>query len=115
MMSSAAATDLAGTGTDDDARFMIAAIRLGERELGRTWPNPSVGALLVKDGMVVGRGWTKIGGRPHAETVAIGEARDLACGATLYVSLEPCSHFGRTPPCADAIIAAGISRVVSAM
>jgi diaminohydroxyphosphoribosylaminopyrimidine deaminase/5-amino-6-(5-phosphoribosylamino)uracil reductase len=115
MSTTPAATGLADIGTDDDSRFMLAAIRLGERELGRTWPNPSVGALIVKDGVVVGRGWTKIGGRPHAETVAIGEARDLARGATLYVSLEPCSHHGRTPPCADAIIAAGISRVVSAM
>jgi diaminohydroxyphosphoribosylaminopyrimidine deaminase/5-amino-6-(5-phosphoribosylamino)uracil reductase len=114
-MSATAATGLAESGTDDDARYMLAAIRLGERELGRTWPNPSVGALLVKDGVVVGRGWTKIGGRPHAETVAIGEARDLARGATLYVSLEPCSHHGRTPPCADAIIEAGVTRVVSAM
>jgi diaminohydroxyphosphoribosylaminopyrimidine deaminase / 5-amino-6-(5-phosphoribosylamino)uracil reductase len=115
MMPTAAANSPAGTGMDDDARFMIAAIRLGERELGRTWPNPSVGAILVKDGMVVGRGWTKIGGRPHAERVAIDEAGEAARGATLYVSLEPCSHHGRTPPCADAIIAAGISRVVSAM
>ncbi|BCJ90626.1 riboflavin biosynthesis protein RibD [Terrihabitans soli] len=102
-------------GSDDDARYMLAALRLGERELGRTWPNPSVGAILVKDGIVVGRGWTKTGGRPHAETVAIQEAGDQARGATLYVSLEPCSHQGRTPPCANAIIAAGISRVVSAM
>lgn len=115
MMSDPAANNPAGAGIDEDARFMIAAIRLGERELGRTWPNPSVGAILVKDGVVVGRGWTKIGGRPHAERVAIDEARDLARGATLYVSLEPCSHHGRTPPCADAIVAAGISRVVSAM
>jgi diaminohydroxyphosphoribosylaminopyrimidine deaminase/5-amino-6-(5-phosphoribosylamino)uracil reductase len=110
-----AASDQAVAGADDDARFMIAAIRLGEREIGRTWPNPSVGALVVRDGVVVGRGWTKIGGRPHAETVALDEAGEEARGATLYVSLEPCAHHGRTPPCADAIIAAGIARVVSAM
>jgi diaminohydroxyphosphoribosylaminopyrimidine deaminase / 5-amino-6-(5-phosphoribosylamino)uracil reductase len=115
MIPTTAANTPAGDGMDEDARFMLAAIRLGERELGRTWPNPSVGAILVKDGVVVGRGWTKIGGRPHAERVAIDEAREAAQGATLYVSLEPCSHHGRTPPCADAIVAAGISRVVSAM
>lgn len=115
MSSTPAADGLADITADSDERYMIAAIRLGERELGRTWPNPSVGAILVRDGVVVGRGWTKIGGRPHAETVAIEEARELARGATLYVSLEPCSHHGRTPPCADAIVTAGISRVVSAM
>jgi len=100
---------------DDDARYMRAAISLGERELGRTWPNPAVGALVVKDGVIVGRGWTKQGGRPHAERVALAEAGEAARGATLYVSLEPCSHHGRTPPCADAIVEAGISRVVSAI
>jgi diaminohydroxyphosphoribosylaminopyrimidine deaminase/5-amino-6-(5-phosphoribosylamino)uracil reductase len=110
----AAADDPAVAG-DDDARFMLAAIRLGERELGRTWPNPSVGALIVRDNVVIGRGWTKTGGRPHAETVALHEAGGAARGATLYVSLEPCSHHGHTPPCADAIIEAGIARVVSAM
>ncbi len=115
MMLTPAEHNPAGAGTDEDARFMSAAIRLGERELGRTWPNPSVGAILVRDDVVVGRGWTKTGGRPHAETVAIHEAGDAARGATLYVSLEPCSHHGRTPPCADAIIEAGIARVVSAM
>lgn len=94
---------------------MAAAIALGARELGMTWPNPAVGALVVRDGRVIGRGWTKRGGRPHAEPVALAEAGEGARGATLYVSLEPCSHFGKTPPCVDAIIAAGIGRVVSAM
>ena len=99
----------------DDARFMGAALALGRRGLGRTWPNPAVGAVVVKDGVIVGRGWTQPGGRPHAETEALRRAGAAARGATLYVTLEPCSHHGKTPPCADAIIAAGIARVVSAM
>jgi len=98
----------------DDA-FMAAALSLGRRNMGRTAPNPAVGALLVKDGVVVGRGWTAPGGRPHAETEALAEAGEAARGATLYVTLEPCSHHGATPPCASAIIAAGVARVVSAM
>lgn len=110
-----AATTMSGAGPDEDERYMAAAIALGTRELGRTWPNPAVGALVVKDGAIVGRGWTKAGGRPHAERVALAEAGEAARGATLYVSLEPCSHHGRTPPCADAIAEAGIARVVSAM
>lgn len=96
-----------------DRRFMAAAIRLGAGALGTTWPNPAVGAIVVKDGKVVGRGRTAPGGRPHAETIALAEAGSLARGATLYASLEPCSHHGRTPPCADAIVVAGISRVVA--
>jgi diaminohydroxyphosphoribosylaminopyrimidine deaminase/5-amino-6-(5-phosphoribosylamino)uracil reductase len=99
----------------DDARFMALAMTLGRRGLGRTWPNPAVGAVVVKDGVVVGRGWTQPGGRPHAETQALARAGAAARGATLYVTLEPCSHYGKTPPCADAVIAAGIARVVSAM
>ena len=87
----------------------------GRRGLGFAAPNPSVGALLVKDGVVVGRGVTQPGGRPHAERRAIDEAGEAARGATLYVTLEPCSHHGATPPCADAIVAAGIARVVSAI
>ncbi len=102
-----------GSAPDEDIRYMRAALALGTREMGRTWPNPAVGALVVKDGVVVGRGWTKIGGRPHAERVALAEAGDEARGATLYVSLEPCSHHGRTPPCADAIVESGVARVVS--
>jgi diaminohydroxyphosphoribosylaminopyrimidine deaminase / 5-amino-6-(5-phosphoribosylamino)uracil reductase len=98
-----------------DVRFMQLALTLGRRGQGRTWPNPAVGAVIVKDGVIVGRGWTQPGGRPHAEVEALGRAGDAARGATLYATLEPCSHFGKSPPCADAIIAAGVSRVVSAM
>jgi len=98
-----------------DQHFMQLALTLGRRGLGRTWPNPAVGAVVVKDGVIVGRGWTQPGGRPHAEPEALRRAGEAAHGATLYVTLEPCSHFGRSPPCADAVIAAGISRVVAAI
>jgi len=100
---------------DDDARWMDAALAFGRRGLGLTAPNPSVGALLVKDGAVVGRGVTQPGGRPHAERRALDEAGAAARGATLYVTLEPCAHHGVTPPCAEAIVAAGVARVVSAL
>jgi diaminohydroxyphosphoribosylaminopyrimidine deaminase/5-amino-6-(5-phosphoribosylamino)uracil reductase len=110
---------IAGIAHGDDLAFMELALALGRRGLGRTWPNPSVGAVVVRreaDGPVIlGRGWTKPGGRPHAETQALERAGGSARGATLYVTLEPCSHFGQTPPCADAIIAAGIAQVVSAL
>jgi diaminohydroxyphosphoribosylaminopyrimidine deaminase/5-amino-6-(5-phosphoribosylamino)uracil reductase len=108
-------SEKASAGPDEDLRWMEAALNLGSRSLGLTAPNPAVGAILVKDGSVVGRGATAPGGRPHAERVAIGEAGEVARGATLYVTLEPCSHFGASPPCVDAIIAAGVTRVVSAM
>jgi diaminohydroxyphosphoribosylaminopyrimidine deaminase/5-amino-6-(5-phosphoribosylamino)uracil reductase len=98
-----------------DQRFMALALSLGRRGQGRTWPNPAVGAVVVKDGVIVGRGWTQPGGRPHAEPEALARAGEAARGATLYVTLEPCSHFGKSPPCADAVIAAGITRVVSAI
>ncbi|MCA6112536.1 bifunctional diaminohydroxyphosphoribosylaminopyrimidine deaminase/5-amino-6-(5-phosphoribosylamino)uracil reductase RibD [Bradyrhizobium cenepequi] len=98
-----------------DLRFMQLALQLGRRGQGRTWPNPAVGAVVVKDGVIVGRGWTQPGGRPHGEPEALRRAGEAARGATLYVTLEPCSHFGRSPPCADAVIAAGIARVVSAI
>jgi diaminohydroxyphosphoribosylaminopyrimidine deaminase/5-amino-6-(5-phosphoribosylamino)uracil reductase len=98
-----------------DRRFMQLALTLGRRGQGRTWPNPAVGAVVVKDGVIVGRGWTQPGGRPHAEPEALKHAGEAARGATLYVTLEPCSHFGKSPPCADAVIAAGIARVVSAI
>lgn len=98
-----------------DARFMQLALALGRRGQGRTWPNPAVGAVVVKDGVIVGRGWTQPGGRPHAEPEALKRAGEAARGATLYVTLEPCSHFGKSPPCVDAVIAAGIARVVSAI
>ena len=100
-----------------DTQMMDIALRLAERGLGRTAPNPSVGALIVNEDSaeVIARGWTAPGGRPHAEPRALARAGDRARGATMYVSLEPCSHHGATPPCADAIIAAGIARVVCAI
>jgi len=100
---------------DADRRYMELALTLGRRGLGRTCPNPAVGAVVVKDGVIVGRGWTQPGGRPHAEVEALRRAGEAARGATLYVTLEPCSHFGKSPPCADAIIDAGMSRVVAAI
>jgi diaminohydroxyphosphoribosylaminopyrimidine deaminase / 5-amino-6-(5-phosphoribosylamino)uracil reductase len=98
-----------------DQRFMQLALTLGRRGQGRTWPNPAVGAVVVKDGVIVGRGWTQPGGRPHAEPEALKRAGEAARGATLYATLEPCSHVGKSPPCVDAIIAARIARVVSAI
>jgi diaminohydroxyphosphoribosylaminopyrimidine deaminase / 5-amino-6-(5-phosphoribosylamino)uracil reductase len=98
-----------------DQRFMALALALGRRGQGRTWPNPAVGAVVVRDGVIVGRGWTQAGGRPHAEPEALRRAGEAARGATLYVTLEPCSHVGKSPPCADAVISAGITRVVSAI
>jgi len=98
-----------------DQRFMQLALGLGRRGLGRTWPNPAVGAVVVKDGVIVGRGWTQAGGRPHAEPEALARAGEEARGATLYVTLEPCAHVGKSLPCTDAVIAAGIARVVSAI
>jgi diaminohydroxyphosphoribosylaminopyrimidine deaminase/5-amino-6-(5-phosphoribosylamino)uracil reductase len=98
-----------------DERYMRLAFALGRRNLGRTWPNPAVGAVIVKDGIILARGWTQPSGRPHAEVEALRRAKKTAQGATMYVTLEPCSHEGKTPPCADAIIRAGISRVVSAL
>lgn len=100
--------------TDTDLRWMRLAIALGARGLGRVWPNPAVGCVIVRQGRVVGRGRTADGGRPHAETQALAEAGAAARGATAYVSLEPCAHHGATPPCAEALAAAGIARVVTA-
>lgn len=91
------------------------ALRLARRGLGNVWPNPAVGCVLVREGRIVGRGWTQPGGRPHAERMALDAAGDAARGATAYVTLEPCAHHGRTPPCAEALIAAGVARVVSAL
>ncbi len=93
---------------------MQQALSLAKTHLGQTWPNPSVGAVVVKDGDIIGQGFTHKGGRPHAETEALKQAGSAAHGATLYVTLEPCSHHGKTPPCVDAIIAAGITRCVIA-
>src|SRR3954452_23080174 len=97
---------------DADQRFMALALTLGRRGFGNAWPNPAVWAVVVKDGVVVGRGWTQPGGRPHAEIEALRMAGEAARGATLYATLEPCAHHGRTPPCVEAIVDAGVSRVV---
>lgn len=94
---------------------MRAALGLARRGLGNVWPNPAVGCVIVRDGRVVGRGWTQPGGRPHAETEALAMAGEAARGATAYVTLEPCAHHGKTPPCAEALIKAGIARVVAAV
>lgn len=96
----------------NDDRFMRMAIGLARRGHGNVAPNPSVGCVIVKEGRVVGRGWTQPGGRPHAETEALFQAADNAAGADVYVSLEPCAHRGETPPCAEALIAAGVARVI---
>lgn len=101
-----------GEPTREDERFMAAALRLARRNLGLTSTNPSVGCIIVNEGTIVGRAVTAPGGRPHAETQALAEAGEQARGATAYVTLEPCSHHGKTPPCADALIASGIARVV---
>jgi len=98
----------------NDTRFMALALSLGRRGMGRVWPNPAVGCVIVKDGVIVGRGRTADGGRPHAETEALAQAGPRAKGATVYVTLEPCSHHGKTPPCADALIAARVAVVVVA-
>lgn len=103
---------------ESDRRFMAAAIRLSSRHLGLTSTNPSVGTLIVRDDgngpVIVGQGVTAPGGRPHAEPQALHEAGERARGATAYVTLEPCAHHGRTPPCAEALVAAGVARVVGA-
>ncbi|WP_298725211.1 bifunctional diaminohydroxyphosphoribosylaminopyrimidine deaminase/5-amino-6-(5-phosphoribosylamino)uracil reductase RibD [uncultured Ferrovibrio sp.] len=106
-------TDISAVARDE--RYMRIALGLAARGLGNTWPNPAVGCVIVKDDRIVGRGWTQPGGRPHAETMALREAGDTARGATAYVTLEPCSHHGKTPPCADALIEAGIARCVAAV
>src|SRR5580698_9831081 len=97
-----------------DLIHMRAALALARRGLGTTWPNPSVGCVLVREGRVVGRGYTGSEGRPHAEPTALSMAGPAAKGATAYVTLEPCCHWGQTPPCTDALIQAGVARVVIA-
>jgi diaminohydroxyphosphoribosylaminopyrimidine deaminase/5-amino-6-(5-phosphoribosylamino)uracil reductase len=97
-----------------DVRWMRLALGLGARGLGRVWPNPAVGCVIVSGGRVVGRGWTQPGGRPHAEVVALAQAGAAARGATAHVTLEPCNHHGATGPCSEALIAAGVARVVIA-
>lgn len=99
----------------DDLVHMRAALGLARRGLGTTWPNPSVGCVIVREGRVVGRGVTAEGGRPHAEVVALAMAGEAAQGATVYVTLEPCNHLGRTPPCTEALIASRVARVVVAL
>ncbi len=94
---------------------MALALSLGRRGLGNTWPNPAVGCVIVRDGRIVGRGWTAPGGRPHAERAALAQAGAAARGADVYVTLEPCAHQGQTPPCAQALIDAGVARVVVAV
>jgi len=101
--------------TEADTGFMRAALGLAPRGLGTVWPNPAVGCVIVRQGRVVGRGWTQPGGRPHAETEALARAGAAARGATAYVTLEPCAHHGETPPCAQALIDAGLGRVVVAL
>ncbi|MEQ8664371.1 MAG: bifunctional diaminohydroxyphosphoribosylaminopyrimidine deaminase/5-amino-6-(5-phosphoribosylamino)uracil reductase RibD [Rhodospirillales bacterium] len=111
-------TEAGKTVSGDDRLNMRLAVSLAKRGIGNTHPNPAVGCILVRPdlgGRIVGRGWTQPGGRPHAETEALRRAGDLARGATAYVSLEPCSHTGKTPPCADALIKAGVARVVVAI
>ena len=99
---------------DDDTNHMNAAFNLARRGLGNVWPNPAVGCVITNNNRVVGRGWTMPGGHPHAETEAIRRAGKLANGGTAYVTLEPCNHYGQTPPCTDALIAAGIKKVIVA-
>lgn len=101
--------------TFDDREWMTAALALARRGVGNVSPNPSVGCVIVRDGHIIGRGWTQPGGRPHAETVALDQAGSAAKGATAYVTLEPCAHHGKTPPCAEALIAAGVTKVVTAL
>nr|WP_196792408.1 bifunctional diaminohydroxyphosphoribosylaminopyrimidine deaminase/5-amino-6-(5-phosphoribosylamino)uracil reductase RibD [Ehrlichia canis] len=98
----------------DDKKFMSLALRIARRGLGNVFPNPAVGCIVVNRGIIVGRGWTQVGGRPHAEVVALNNAGYLAKGATVYVTLEPCSHYGKTGPCALKLIDAGIKRMVIA-
>jgi len=99
----------------DDCRYMALALSLGARGLGQCWPNPAVGCVIVREGRIVGRGWTQPGGRPHAEAMALAQAGQAARGATAYVTLEPCAHHGQTPPCAGALVDAGVARVVAAI
>ena len=101
--------------TQEDERWMRAALALAYRAEGRAVPNPAVGCVIVNEGRLLGRGWTQNGGRPHAETVALAEAGKQAMAATAYVTLEPCAHHGKTPPCAEALIKSGISRIVIAI
>lgn len=106
---------MSGTKDNPDLPYMQMALRLAGRGLGRVAPNPAVGCILVKEGGIVGRGWTQAGGRPHAEAMALQQAGARAIGATAYVTLEPCAHHGKTPPCAQSLVEAGVKRVVAAI
>ncbi len=99
----------------DDRPYMMLALDLARQGVGKTAPNPSVGCVLVKDGEIVGEGWHRAAGAPHAEAEALAAAGDRARGAVAYVTLEPCNHYGRTPPCAEALVKAGVSEVVFAL
>ena len=94
---------------------MKTAVSLAKRGLGNVWPNPAVGCIIVKDGQIVGRGWTQPGGRPHAEIMAVEQAGNGASGGTVYLNLEPCNHQGHSPPCTEALIAAGIKEVYASL
>lgn len=109
-----AASAVYALSTDSDTRFMRRALRLARKGLGRTTPNPAVGSVVVRDGVVVGEGWHRRAGEAHAEVIALERAGERARGATLYSTLEPCVHDGRTPPCAEAVLRAGVARVVAA-
>src|SRR5450755_742967 len=101
--------------SNSDFSHLRHALTLASRALGIVAPNPAVGCVIVRDGHVTGRGWTQKGGRPHAETMALKQAGEAARGATAYVTLEPCAHHGQTPPCANALVEAGIARVVASV
>jgi len=103
------------TSATDDIAFMQEALTMARANLGRVWPNPSVGCVIVKNNEIIARGATAVGGRPHAEVVALDEAGEDAFGATAYVTLEPCSHWGVSPPCVEALLEAGVARVVAAL
>jgi diaminohydroxyphosphoribosylaminopyrimidine deaminase/5-amino-6-(5-phosphoribosylamino)uracil reductase len=113
-MSGASGADRVAGGAEDEVH-MAHALRLAARGLGRCWPNPAVGCVIVRNGRVIGRGWTQPGGRPHAERRALDSCSENPAGASVYVTLEPCAHHGQTPPCAEALVAAGVGRVISAL
>ena len=102
-------------GDERDRALMARALDLAQRGLYSTRPNPVVGCVIERDGQIVGEGWHERAGGPHAEVFALRQAGDRARGATAYVTLEPCAHHGRTPPCAEALVDAGVARVVAAM
>src|SRR5213080_2467392 len=101
--------------TTTDAPLLARAIELAQRGVGQVTPNPNVGAVVARDGEIVGEGWHEAYGQAHAEVNALAAAGEAARGATLYVTLEPCCHQGKTPPCTDAVLRAGVARVVAAM